>query len=205
MISNCVSHHNGAIGLQIGVNEPNYPNPPVPATNIQVCGGLFHDNQREGIKIMSGVDGVRPESIQLIGVSALNNEGRGISVEAGWDVLIADPTVADRGHQGIWFDNFPIGPSTSRTTRVQISNPQVYNNGRLLNVDVPGIGLRGVVQVAITGGMLFKTPEMATRRQNLRPYEICTVSPELLRCPRNLTRLERRCQTWLGAEPCLPE
>jgi hypothetical protein len=162
LIANCLSHHNGKAGLFIGVGV----NPPVPSTNIQVSSCLFFDNKFEGVRIGSEVDGVRPESIRLVGVAALNNDGRGISVEAGWDVLIADPTVADSGAQGIWLENVPMDPNKPRTTRVQISNPQIYNNGRIVDVDVPGIGLRAVKQVTITGGKLSKTPSMSTRHQN---------------------------------------
>ncbi len=165
-ISNCLSHHNGGAGLLIGVNGPIGENPPEPASNVQVSGGFYQDNKAEGILIASAYDNVRPENIQLLGVATLNNDGRGISIEAGWDVVIANPSVVDSGFQGIWLDNVPIGPSMPRTARVQICNPQVYNNGRRVPVDVPGIGLRAVERVTVAGGKLSKVPSTANRRQN---------------------------------------
>jgi hypothetical protein len=178
----------------IGVNGPIGAAPPTPATNIQVIGGSYNDNGFEGILIASCANTIAPQNIQLVGVAALNNNGRGISVEAGWDVLIASPTVADSGAQGIWLANLPVqdfpdepcdasdpfylthqyrrpcdckspDPSFPRTTRVQISNANVYNNGRLVNVSAPGIGLDAIDQVLITGGKLSKTPAMAALRR----------------------------------------
>lgn len=148
------------------MNGPIGSRPPEPAINVQISGGLYHNNKAEGILIASAYDNVRPENIQLLGVATLNNDGRGISIEAGWDVLIASPSVVDSGFEGIWLDNWPIGPSMPRTTRVQICNPQVYNNGRLATVDVPGIGLRAVEQVTVAGGRLSKMPPAANARQN---------------------------------------
>ena len=193
-VSNCLSHNNGRAGLHIGVNGPTVGNPPAPATNIQVIGGSYNDNTFEGILIASCANTVPPRNIQLVGVTAQNNDGRGISVEAGWDVLIASPTVVDSGAQGIWLENVPVpdfpnepcDPSdkyylthpyrrpcdclspdanSPRTTRVQISNANVYNNGRKVNVSVPGIGLKAVDQVLITGGKLSKTPAVAAARR----------------------------------------
>jgi hypothetical protein len=163
-ISNCLSHDNAAAGLLIAVNGPIGSNPPVPARNIQVLGGLYSDNRAEGILIASAYDGVRPENIQLHGVMVLNNDGRGINVEAGSNILIAGASVIDNGFQGIWLVNQPIGPTTSRTARVQISSPLICNNGRLANVDVPGIGVSAAEEIIIIGGKFSKT--VMTRRQN---------------------------------------
>jgi hypothetical protein len=44
---------------------------------------------------------VHREQIQLVVVAVLNNDGRGITVEAGWDLHIAEPTVVDSGTQGM--------------------------------------------------------------------------------------------------------
>jgi hypothetical protein len=86
----------------------------------------------------------------------LGNNGRGINIEAGWDVLISNSTTVDNGNSGIWLENLPVDEVNVRTTRVQITDPYVYNNGRLVNVDIAGIGIRAVNQVSINGGKIFR-------------------------------------------------
>jgi hypothetical protein len=164
-ISNCLSHGNGLTGLLIAVNGPIGSNPPSPGTNIRVIGGTCRDNGADGILVGSGFDGVFPERVQLVGVTACNNAAHGISVEAGRDVLIAGATVADNGVQGIWIENVPIDPSQPRTARVQITGSNVQDNGRGVNVDIPGVGLRAAEQIVITGGRLSRIA-VAGSRQN---------------------------------------
>jgi hypothetical protein len=163
-IHNCLSHHNGGPGLLIAVNGPIGGNPPVPATNIQVIGGAYHDNGQEGIRLSSGWD-ARPQHIQIAAARAENNQGRGISVEAGWDVVIDGAVTFANGFPGIWLENLPSDPKVPRTTRVTITNADVYDNGVAVNVDVPGIGLRATDQVTIAGGKFSKTGHVAASRQ----------------------------------------
>lgn len=173
-INNCLSHHNGADGLFIAVNGPIGTVPPTPARDIEVVGGIYHGNARNGILIGSQFDGAHPENIQLIDIVTINNDGRGISVEAGSNIAIANPTAVDNGVQGIWIDNTAFNPSKPlelnqpRTTRVQLANvSNIFNNGngRNLHKPVPGIGLRAVNRVTITGGKLFTTALIKERRQ----------------------------------------
>ena len=156
IISDCISHHNKGDGLYIGVNAP-IATLPKPATNVQVAGGFYHCNGNSGIAVVSGFDNASPTNIQLLNNSVLRNDGRGINIEAGWNVLISNPTAVDNGNAGIWLENLPKDQSNTRTIRVQITNPFVYNNGRLVNVNLAGIGLRAVNQVNINGGKIFKT------------------------------------------------
>ena len=173
-IQNCYCHHNAAAGLLIAVNGPIDQSPPTPATNVRVVGGRYHDNALYGIQIGSQYAMVGPSNIELVDVAALNNGFRGIEIEAGQDVLIAGVTVGGSGNAGIWVENRTgersaggiFDPAQPRTTRVQIVNPNVFDNGRTAGVDVPGIGLMAVDQVNIIGGRIYKTPAMSTRRQN---------------------------------------
>jgi hypothetical protein len=164
-LANCISSRNGLTGLLIAVNGPTPGNPPSPATNIQVIGGMYNNNGLNGILIASGYDGVQPRNIQLLGIASLNNDGDGIRVEAGWDIQIASPLVADNGGVGIWIENVAIGSSMARSRRVQVNDANVVDNGRLVNVDVPGIGLRAVDHVTVDGGLVSRTPTVPGRRQ----------------------------------------
>ena len=145
------SHDNAGAGLLI-VDQAGGP-----TTDVQVVASDFSYNGAEGIKLASIYDGLLPTRIQLTNVSAFNNASHGIFVEAGRDVSIDYPEVAGSSLAGIWLDNIPIGPTfATRTTGVQITNPSIYDNGRL-GVVVPGIALRAVQQVVIRGGSVFRT------------------------------------------------
>lgn len=172
-IQDCYCHHNADAGLLIGVNGPIGENPPTPATNVRVIGGRYNDNTLYGIQIGSPYNAITPSNVELAGIAAIGNEFRGIGIEAGHDVVITDPTVAGSGNAGIWVENRPadnsesgpFDPAQPRTARVQIVNPNVYDNGRTAGVDVPGIGLMAVKQATIVGGRTYKTPLMSARRQ----------------------------------------
>jgi hypothetical protein len=136
-------------------------------TNIQVSGGLYHDNGEDGIRIASEWYSAHPQHIQLMGVTAENNNWRGISVEAGWDVLMTNPASIANGIEGIWLENLPvILPQVPRTTRVMIAAADVYDNGVGVGVVASsGIGLRAVDQVTIQSGRFAKTGGQPTSRQ----------------------------------------
>lgn len=159
-MSNCISRDNAGAGLNIAVNGPIGGNKPVPARDIQVVGGMYRGNGGDGIVIGSGFDGVRPENVQLTGVASVGNLARGIGVEAVSDLILTGAIAADNRNQGIWIDNTPAVPGgKARVTRVLISGVQVYDNGRGLGVDVPGIGVKGGDEVTINGGKVYRRPE----------------------------------------------
>lgn len=113
----------------------------------------------DGIRFGSSIHTISPERIQLIGVSACFNNGRGINLESGWDIQISDALVANNGVQGIYVSNEADGAplNVNRVNRVQISNALVYDNGQLIQVNLPGIALAGVNQVLVDGGRCYKS------------------------------------------------
>jgi hypothetical protein len=146
------SHNNLGPGLLIQVQDA------TPLTNVVVESSQFNNNGGEGIKLSSGLDGNVPSRVAIVGIQALNNASDGVLVEAGKDVMIDGAEVADSGIGGIRIDNTPIMPNYSpRTTVVQIINPNVYDNGRLVRIQESGIGLNGAQQVTITGGRVYRT------------------------------------------------
>ena len=164
IISNCLSHDNGGSGLFVGVAAPIGGNAGVPATSVQVLGGMFYNNGEEGVRLASAAE-TWPQNIQIIGVTAESNRGRGISIEAGCDILIDSPVAFANGVQGIWLQNLPTDPNVPRTTRVEITNPKVFDNCVSINVDGSGIGLRAADHVTISGGRLSRTGGNAASRQ----------------------------------------
>jgi hypothetical protein len=102
------------------------------------------------------VVGQVPTRVTLVSVQALNNAWDGILVEAGNQVTIDGAEAAGSGIAGIRIDNVDANDNL-RTSVVQITNPIVHDNGRLVGISESGIGLNGVKQVTITGGIIYHT------------------------------------------------
>jgi hypothetical protein len=146
------SHDNGGPGILIQVQDAGQ------TTDVAVESSQFNNNGGEGIKLASSVVGHVPTRVAIVGVQALNNASDGILVEAGKQVTIDGAEVADSGIAGIRIDNSPIDANyTLRTSVVQITNPNVHDNGRLVQILESGIGLAGAQQVTIAGGHVYRT------------------------------------------------
>jgi hypothetical protein len=151
-IMRSTGHNNGGPGILIQVQDA------TPLKGILVESSQFNSNDGEGVKLSSAVVGVVPSQVAIIGVQALNNNSHGVWVQAGNQVTIDGAEVANSGISGIWVDNSPIDANlTTRTTAVLITNPNVYDNGRLVLIQESGIGVVGVQQVSITGGRVYRT------------------------------------------------
>jgi hypothetical protein len=165
-ITNSTAHNNNGPGLFIAVQAGG------PTSDVTVSNSQFSNNGLGGVWLASTVDGSVPTNVKLANVQALNNASDGILVEAGQNVSIDSPVVSGSGIAGIWFVNSPIGPSfLPRTTSVQVTNPNVSDNGLQVAVQVPGIALQGVQGATITGGQIFHTNPASTQVFGIGLYE----------------------------------
>jgi hypothetical protein len=152
----CNSHHNQGAGLQITTDG--YPAPAgTPATNIQVIGGQFHNNQGHGILTGTNVAGQYPRHFQMIGADTSNNKLHGVNITGGHQVTVANHTSKENGSGGIIVDN-----GAGLVTTVDVINPNVYNNAQLLTIG--GIVIRGAGRVTVQGGRVFDN--QATKTQD---------------------------------------
>jgi len=151
----CNSHHNQGAGLQITTDG--YPAPAgTPATNVQVIGGQFHNNQGHGILTGTNVPGQYPRHFQIIGADTSNNKLHGVNITGGHHVTVTNHTSKENGSGGIIIDN-----GAGLVTNVDVINPNVYNNAQLLTIG--GIVIRGASRVTVQGGRVFDSQETKTQ------------------------------------------
>ncbi|WP_409345872.1 right-handed parallel beta-helix repeat-containing protein [Paenibacillus sp. MBLB4367] len=144
---NCISHNNQGAGLQITTDG--FPSPGgTPATNVQVIGGQFYNNDGHGIWMGTNVAGQFPRDVQMIGVDTSGNKLHGVNISAGRRISIVDHTAKGNGSSGIFVDNGARLVST-----IDVINPNVYNNATALTIG--GVVIRGADRVTIQGGRVF--------------------------------------------------
>lgn len=139
-----------------------------PATTVEVIGGDFSENKGgSGIHVGSGYLEV-PRDIRLSGVIAEGNGGPGILVEAGVSVDIEGAVVGGNGIQGVLVRDVVLqgqAPEISRTSDVRVMDSYVFDNGKLVNVDVSGIEIRGRARQVILLDNLLELEDSASRQR----------------------------------------
>ncbi|HLK61777.1 MAG TPA: right-handed parallel beta-helix repeat-containing protein [Chthonomonadaceae bacterium] len=155
----CRSHDNELRGVLITTNG--YPTQgivyPAPV-DIQLSDCDIYDNGGNGIELVSQFDGAVPSNIQLDNLTLNNNDGVGYYIQAAENLTIQGGEVRGSGSAGIWIENIPISPGYAvRTQNIAIQNVQIGDNGRLVGVDVPGIGLVAANDVTISGGKIYRS------------------------------------------------
>lgn len=151
MFIGCSGHHNQGAGLQITCDG--YPAPEgTPSTNIQVIGGQYSHNRGNGILMGTNIIPQFARDVQLIGVDTSDNELNGFLTGAAHRLVLADHTARNNKGSGIAVVNY-----FAITDSVEISNPQVSNNG------VAGVEIRAVDRICVNGGRAFD--DQATKTQ----------------------------------------
>jgi hypothetical protein len=151
IINGCQVHHNRGYGIFIASNGLELP-AGQPATHVQVIGGQYFNNGT-GITIASAYDLV-PRDIQIIGATVWNNVDNGITIYAGENIRLEGVTASYNGIAGIALqDDSAPAP---RIRRLDILNPNVYNNSISPSNTVGGIMVGGDVdRVTIAGGKVY--------------------------------------------------
>ena len=141
-----------------------YPLPQAhgPTTTLEVSGGLFVDNGKasgSGIKVASAFAEV-PRDIRITGAVVHGNKAYGVLVEAGDSIDLEDAIISDNGLHGVLVRDIVLAgqaPDLSRTSRVQVIDPSIYDNGRGVSSDVGGIEVWGRARdVTLRGGTIEK-------------------------------------------------
>jgi hypothetical protein len=159
IIDGCQVHHNKGHGIVIAANGLELP-AGQPATHVQVIGGQYFDNGT-GITIASAFDLV-PRDIQIIGATVSNNVNNGITVYAGENIRMEGVTASHNGFGGIVLQD--DSAATARIRRIDIIDPNVYNNSISPSNTVGGIILGGDVdRVTIEGGRVYDDAALPTQ------------------------------------------
>lgn len=171
LFESCTSHDNRLNGMLIGVNGLD-PATAEPAYGIKVSGGEFTRNGREGILLGTAAPGVAPEHVELRGVAARDNGGRGIVIEAGRDVSIHAAAASGNGNQGILVSNVSGAGGSPRvddlTSRIRIVEPVLRGNGAASPASA--ITIRAARDVTVHGGTFEGDADEQARTIDLWPF-----------------------------------
>ena len=182
------SHHNGGDGLLIATNGlppirlPGLPDDAYgsyyplgqdhgPATTVEVNGGRFVNNGGQGgsgIKVASLFAEV-PRDIRITGAIVQDNRSYGVLVEAGDSIVLEGAVISDNGIHGVLVRDVVLdgqAPEVSRTSRVQVIDPHIYDNGLGVSTDIGGVEVWGRARhVSLLAGIIEKRG--ASSRQNV--------------------------------------
>lgn len=129
LLSNNEAYGNGSAGVVVQRGSENIPWP----SDIQIVGGTYHDNAREGILTRMADD------VTVDGATVYGNQRQGVRIEGSTDTTVKNSTIYNNSQAGHnTYDEVQIiqraDSTTGRTyysTHTQILNNKIYSDGAI--------------------------------------------------------------------------